>query len=228
MGKPRTLLPLLFIFFFNSTLSFAQYEDGESLVEGKLGAKLDQYMTRLAKFGFSGAMLVAQKGKIILHKGYGWADMARGIPITNATVFDIASLTKQFTAAAILKLEVQNRLKIGDRLSKFLSNVPKDKAGITLHHLLAHTAGLPAELAHEDNFTRERFIAAVLRAPLKTRPGQKYSYSNLGYTLLAAIIEMVSGQSYETFLAKELFEPAGMRHTGFYLDSCKWPPALVA
>ncbi len=228
MGKQRAMLPLLFIFFFNATFSFAQYEAGEGIVEGKLGAQLDQYMTRLAKFGFSGALLVAQKGKIILHKGYGWANVARGIPITNATVFDVASLTKQFTAAAILRLEMQNRLKTGDRLSKFLSKVPKDKAGITLHHLLAHTSGLPAELAQESNFTRERFMAAVLRAPLKTRPGQKYSYSNLGYTVLAAIIEIVSGQSYESFLAEELFQPAGMLNTGFYLDSCKWSPALVA
>jgi len=89
MGKPRALLPLLFIFFFNATFSFAQYEAGESIVEDKLGAKLDQYMTRLAKFGFSGALLVAQNGKVILHKGYGWANRARGIPITNETVFDV-------------------------------------------------------------------------------------------------------------------------------------------
>jgi CubicO group peptidase (beta-lactamase class C family) len=228
MGKTRALLPLLFIFFFNSTLSFAQYEDGESIVEGRLGAKLDRYMTRLARFGFSGAVLVAQKGKVILHKGYGWANIERGIPITNATVFDVASLTKQFTAAAIMKLEMQNRLKTGDRIGKFLPTMPKDKAGITLHHLLTHTSGLPNEFVQESNFTRERFIAAVLRAPLKTRPGQKYSYSNLGYTLLAAVIEIVSGQSYEAFLAEELFQPAGMLNTGFYLDSCKWPAAMVA
>ncbi|MGH7453215.1 MAG: serine hydrolase domain-containing protein, partial [bacterium] len=228
MGKTRALLSLFFIFFFNSTFSFAQYEDGESIVEGKLGAKLEQYMTRLTTFGFSGALLVAQNGKVVFHKGYGWANLERSIPITNATVFDVASLTKQFTAAAILKLEMQSRLKTGDRITKFLPNAPKDKAGITLHHLLTHTSGLPAELAHEDNFTRERFLSTILRAPLKTRPGQKYFYSNLGYTLLATIIEMVSGQSYETFLAKELFEPAGMLNTGFYLDSCKWSPALVA
>jgi len=127
-----------------------------------------------------------------------------------------------------MKLEMQNRLKTGDRLGKFLSNVPKDKAGITLHHLLTHTSGLSAELAQESHFTRERFLSAVLRAPLKTRPGQKYSYSNLGYTLLAAVIEIVSGQSYESFLAEALFQPAGMLNTGFYLDSCKWSPALVA
>jgi CubicO group peptidase (beta-lactamase class C family) len=228
VGKTRALLPLLLIFFFTARLSFAQYENVESIAEGKLGAKLDRCMTRLAKFGFSGALLVAQKGKIILHKGYGWADIERGIPITNETVFDVASLTKQFTAAAILKLEMQNRLKTGDRLSKFLPDVPKDKTGITLHHLLTHTSGLPAELAQESNFTRERFLVAVLRAPLKTHPGQKYFYSNLGYTLLAAIIEIVSGQSYESFLAKELFQPAGMLNTGFYLDPCKWSPALVA
>ncbi|MCI0696854.1 serine hydrolase [candidate division KSB1 bacterium] len=227
-GKQRILLPLLFILFFSSTSSFAQYEYGESIVAGKLGAKLDQYMTRLARFGFSGALLVAQKGKIILHKGYGWANRARGIPITNETVFDVASLTKQFTAAAILKLEMRNRLKTSDRLSKFLSNVPKDKVRVTLHHLLTHTSGLPAELAQESNYSRERFLSAVLHAPLKTNPGQKYSYSNLGYTLLAAVIESVSGQSYEAFLAEELFQPAGMLNTGFYLDSCKWAPALVA
>ncbi len=228
MRKRLALLPLLLVFLITPIAGLAQYREGEIVIAGKPGAQLDQYMTRLARFGFSGALLVAKDGKVILHKGYGRADFARGIPITSETVFDVASLTKQFTAAAILKLEMQNRLKTGDRISKFLPNVPKDKAGITLHHLLTHTSGLPTDYMLGTNLSREQFVAGILRAPLAARPGQKYLYSNAGYTLLAAIIENVAGQSYEPFLTEQLFSPAGMSNTGFYHDTCKWPPALVA
>ena len=106
------------------------------------GAKVDRYLARLQKIGFSGAVLVARNGEVILEKGYGFADRERRIPITPDTVFTVGSITKQFTAAAILKLEMQGKLRVTDRIGKHLPGVPEDKAGITLHHLLTHSAGL--------------------------------------------------------------------------------------
>jgi CubicO group peptidase (beta-lactamase class C family) len=185
-------------------------------------------MTRLAAFGFSGTVLVAEAGKIVLHKGYGWANVDAGIPNSTQTIFDVASLTKQFTAAAILKLEMQHRLKTSDRLGKFFANVPRDKAGVAIHHLLTHTSGLAGGPLPVMNLTREQFVEGILHTALAARPGRKYAYSNAGYALLAAIIEIVTQQPYEKFLTEQLFEPAGMVATGFYEDSLKWSPELVA
>src|SRR5215831_124193 len=104
-----------------------------------IGHDLDQYMERITARGFSGAILVAKDGRIILSKGYGKRG-PRGGNITADTVFDLASVTKQLTAAAVLKLEMQGKLATGDRISKYLPGVPKDKEQITIHHLLTHTA----------------------------------------------------------------------------------------
>src|SRR5579872_4726772 len=108
----------------------------KSVVDGALGEQIDSYLVRLAGFGFSGSVLVAKNGKIVLLKGYGLASQSNEIPNTPDTVYDLASLTKQFTAAAILKLQMAGKLKVGDPISKYLPTVPPDKANITIHQLL--------------------------------------------------------------------------------------------
>lgn len=190
------------------------------VVKGPLGASLDSYLSDLTRFGYSGSVLVAQHGEVILNKGYGLADRARGIPFTSDTLFDIASISKQFTAAAVLRLEMQGKLKVEERLKRFFPDAPPDKAAITLHQLLTHTAGLPETLGLEDEvLPRHAFLKRVWATKLLSPPGQRFLYSNAGYSLLAAVVEVASGKPFGEFLRDQVFLPAGMHHTGFLPDA---------
>lgn len=189
------------------------------VVEGEVGARLDEFLARRQAEGYSGVALVAKDDRLLLRKGYGWADRRGQIPNSPDTVFPIGSITKQFTAAAVLKLEAQGKLAVEDPLSKHLEDVPADKAGVTLHHLLTHGAGFPESLGDDDEpIGREEFVKRALAAPLQFEPGGGYLYSNVGYSLLAAVVERVSGRSYDQFLRAELWGPAGMPRTGYRFD----------
>jgi CubicO group peptidase (beta-lactamase class C family) len=184
------------------------------------GARLDLHMTSLAAAGFAGTVLVARDGEILLHKGYGMADRERKIPCDTETVFDIGSITKQFTAAAILKLEAAGKLSTTDRLDKYFPDAPKDKAGITLHQLLTHTSGLDHGYGEDTDYApRDLAISVFMKMPLLSPPGQKYRYSNPGFSILAAIVEKVTGGSYERYLSDSFFAPAGMTQTGYVLPA---------
>lgn len=198
-----------------------------SRTDAALRDDLDQLMSRLEAYGFSGSLLVARNGKVVIEKGYGWADRERGVAFTAETVFDIGSITKQFTGAAILRLEMDGKLKVTDPISKYFQGVPEDKAGITLHHLLTHSAGLQDVFGDDyEEMPRDRLVKAALASKLLWPPGTRYRYSNAGFSLLAAIVEIVSGQPYETFLHERLFVPAGMTKTGYLAP--RWPPASLA
>src|SRR5690606_23434181 len=133
-----------------------------------------------------------------------------------ATIYDIGSITKQFTATAILKLEMQSKLSTDDKLSKFFNNVPRDKENITIHDLLRHQSGLISNVGGDyDKVSEEDFLNKVFSSKLQFGVGEAFSYSNVGYSLLAMIIEQVSGQDYETYLYKELWKPAKMEMTGY-------------
>ncbi|MBI1853397.1 MAG: serine hydrolase [Planctomycetes bacterium] len=197
------------------------------VVRGDLGRKIDEYLTRITPFGFSGAVLVSMKGEIVIDKGYGFADRSNKIPNTADTAFCTGSLTKQFTAAAILKLEMMGKLDIGDPISKFVDGVPPDKAKITLHHLLTLTAGVIDNTGRDyEEAPRDETVKKILAAPLAFEPGTEMRYSNAAYSLPAAIVEKASGQSYERFLHDQLFEPAGMKWTGYRIP--KWDERVVA
>jgi CubicO group peptidase (beta-lactamase class C family) len=197
------------------------------VVNGELGQKLHQHMIALAEKGFSGALLVAKDGEVAIAKGYGFAHRETKTPFTSTTVFDIGSITKQFTGAAIAKLEMQGKLSADDRLSKFFANVPPDKLEITLHHLLTHTAGLPGDFGGDyEVASREWIVEQALASKLIAPPGKRHRYANSGFSLLAAIVEQVSGQSYETFLREQLWLPAGMKSTGYRLP--RWPTVSIA
>ncbi|MFQ6039068.1 MAG: serine hydrolase domain-containing protein, partial [Candidatus Aminicenantales bacterium] len=196
-------------------------------VRGEMAKRLDEYLTRITPFGFSGACLVAEKGKIVLNKGYGMAVRSEGVPNTHETVFSVGSITKQFTAAAIMKLEMMGKLSPQDSISRFFEDVPPDKKGITLHHLLTHSAGVvPSTGPDYVPASREEVVRKILEAPLEFPPGEQFSYSNAGYTLLAAVVEKVSGKTYEAFLREHLFEPAGMAFTGYRMPD--WSQKVVA
>jgi CubicO group peptidase (beta-lactamase class C family) len=212
---------------------------GSGIIRGNLGQSLDQYLSRLEGYGFSGSVLVAKNGEIYLSKGYGLADRERSIPVTADTLFEGASLNKQFTAAAVMKLEQQGKLRVEDPITKYFDNVPDDKKGITLHHLMTHSAGFPNEFGKPDvDYSenpndyyyqdRDEFVRAFLAAPLEYPTGTKAEYSNPSYSLVAAIIEKVSGQTYESFVQEQLLAPAGLTNTGFYTDLRKWKPEQIA
>jgi CubicO group peptidase (beta-lactamase class C family) len=195
--------------------------------EGDLGRRLDTYLSGIVPFGFSGAVLVAESGEVVLDGGYGLAIRSSATSNTDETVFSTGSLTKQFTAAAILNLEMKGRLETGDAITEFFGEVPADKRGITLHHLLTHTAGLPGSSGFDfDEAGRDDTVRRILETPLEFDPGTEMSYSNCGYTLLAAVVELVSGRPYEQFLSAQLFGPAGMEWTGYRLPD--WDSRVVA
>jgi CubicO group peptidase (beta-lactamase class C family) len=198
-------------------------------VNPDLSKKLDQMLTRYSEYGLSGSFLVAKDNQIILQKGYGLADRDRKVSNTQGTLFEMGSITKTFTAAAILKLEMARKLSVHDPISKYLGEFPKPKAGATIFHLLAHKAGLIVEGANlpSGGKDRDRFVQDMKETPVETAPGEQYRYTNAGFSVLAAIIEKVSGQSYEAFVREQLLKPAGMSNSGFRGDFSPDDPRIA-
>ncbi|MGH2874242.1 MAG: serine hydrolase domain-containing protein [Solirubrobacteraceae bacterium] len=177
--------------------------------------------------GASGTVLVARAGQEIACEGLGWADSAKHIRARCDTAYDIGSATKQFTAAAILKLQMMGRLRVSDPIDEFIDGVPPDKRTITISDLLTMTSGLLDTLGGDyQPLSREDMLDEAMHSRLLSPPGKAWHYSNVSYSILAAIIEKVSGMGYEPFLARYLFRPAGMRHTGYLLPH--WQPGQVA
>ena len=186
------------------------------------------YLQRLEKLGFSGVVLVARGDKTIFAEGFGLADRDHRTRWTPATVSDLGSITKQFTGAAILKLEEEGRLSVTDAIGKYFPGVPEDKAAITLHHLLTHSSGLSDPDAYGDwtPVDTETYLRAALAQPLRFKPGDGFSYSNANFSLLGMIIEKLSGKSYESFVRERLFLPANMSETGYLLP--RWGDGRMA
>jgi len=188
---------------------------------------LDKYLSRVSLFGFSGAVLVAKNGKVALNNGYGLAIRESNIQNTADTVFSTGSITKQFTAAAIMRLDMEDKLSTTDPISGYFENTPRDKEKITLHHLLTHTAGIVNSTGKDyEPTSREEAISRTLEAPLLFKPGTEYDYSNTGYSLLAAVVEIASSKSYEEFLTEVLFKPAAMDCTGYRMP--EWDLKTIA
>lgn len=177
--------------------------------------------------GSSGSLVAAVGGGEAVCRGWGMADRERRTAAGCDTVYDVMSMTKQFTAVAVLTLQMRHELRTSDPISHHLRGVPADKQAITIHHLLTHTAGLVDTLGGDDErVSRAALVAAALDSDLRTEPGAAYHYSNVGYSLLAAIIQLVSGQGYEEYLAEHLFEPASMTRTGYVLPD--WDRSQLA
>jgi CubicO group peptidase (beta-lactamase class C family) len=176
---------------------------------------------------FSGSVLIAQHAHVLLSKGYGFADSAQKTPNGPQTRFSIGSNTKQFTAAAILLLEVQGKLKVTDRICAYIPQCPSAWSVITIKELLTHTSGIPDYLNTVPDFaayagpplTPLQIIAHFRDLPLEFAPGTTWRYSNSGYFLLGYIIEQVSGLSYEAFLQKNILTPLNLRDTGYNHNS---------
>jgi len=199
--------------------SIEAFESQPGAIKGSLGHDIDVAITRLTQAGYSGSVLVAKGGKIVLEKGYGLADREQRILNKPNTLFNVASVSKVFTAAAILQLEEKGRLKTSDRIDKYLGVFPYAKSEATIHHLLTHTSGLVIKGAALDYVSRETFIQSLKNSPIAAKPGEKYQYLNAGYSLLAAIVERASGLTFEEYLRKYIFKPTGMKMTGYVWDS---------
>ena len=180
--------------------------------------KLNALVTKLDSKGFYGTILVAHKDSILFAKGYGFRDAAKQLPNTRKTIFGTGSLTKQFTAAAILKLEMQGKLSVRNKINMYFPQLPSDLKDIQIHHLLTHSAGFPVAIGSDyDAISENEFIDQAFAAAERIKPGSHHEYSNVGYALLSIIIEKVSGISYEAYLKKNLFDPAGLENTGYVL-----------
>jgi prepilin-type processing-associated H-X9-DG protein len=187
-----------------------------------------EYFERLEKMGFAGGLLISKGEQVLLHSGYELADREAGRPWSEDTIATIGSITKQFTGAAILLLQEDGLLDVDDPITAFFSDVPFDKQAITLHQLLTHSSGI-VDIDGPDDWDpidRETFISLAMDQALEFEPGESFAYSNAGYSLLAAIIEKITGNSYETFLRERLFLPAGMKDTGYTLAG--WDYSRVA
>jgi CubicO group peptidase (beta-lactamase class C family) len=169
------------------------------------------------------AVIVIKEGKALIAKGYGLADLEKKIPCTTNTNFRLASVTKQFTAMAVLILAEQGKLSLQDRLPKFFPEFPAWGEAISLHHLLTHTSGL---LDYEDHIPdattiplSDRDVLLILRQQSKTDfpPGAQFHYSNSAYALLALIVENVCGKTFPAFLKDKIFNPLGMTNSIAYV-----------
>lgn len=177
---------------------------------------------KLTQRNFSGVILISQNNKIIFNKAYGKKNSQKNEKNNLNTIFDICSLTKQFTGAGILKLSMQNKLALTDKISKYFDAVPNDKKDITIHQLLTHSSGLTSGIGNDyDIITEENFLKKVFKSKLISPVGKKFNYSNMGYSLLGLIIEKASGKNYETFLNEVIFKPSKMYHTGYVIPNWK-------
>ncbi|HWQ33033.1 MAG TPA: serine hydrolase [Blastocatellia bacterium] len=210
ISRVFSLLALLLLFAF-------------SVPAQEVSAKFDEYLSTLTKQGrFTGSALVARDGRVIFSKGYGMASVELDVPNSPETKFRIGSITKQFTAAAIMLLAERGKLSVNDPVCKYFSDCPAAWSEITIHHLLSHTSGLPnyTSLPSYREYmtvpvTNESLVARFRDKPLDFKPGEKWSYSNSGYFILGIIIEKVTGDTYETFLQKNIFDPLRLKNTGY-------------
>ena len=193
---------------------------GQSEKESK-AIQIDILLTECNSRGiFNGVALVTDGGEIILHKGYGVSDRKEDKHITLSDRFYIGSITKQFTAVLILKLQDQNVLSIGDPISKYLPEFKEDQyKDINIHHLLTHTSGIHnytsfPEFNPSKDYTEKEMIN-LIKTPLVFEPGSKWNYSNSGYYLLGKISERVSKKSYGELMDENIFTPLQMNNTAF-------------
>jgi CubicO group peptidase (beta-lactamase class C family) len=161
---------------------------------------------------FMGSVLVAKKGKVIFSKSYGMADLEWSVPNSSTTRFNIASMTKQFTAASILLFEDRGKLRTDDLVKKYLPEAPASWDKITIYHLLTHTSGIREDAVEYEPGTPDKLVFDD--KPLNFQPGEKWEYINKGYIVLGYLLERISGQTYEEFVQENIFKPLGMNDSG--------------
>lgn len=215
----KLITPLVLLAFLSNTTHAQKLSKGyekkiDSIIQTEFGNKNEP----------GGVFLITQNGKNLYRKAFGKANLELNVNMSPENVFQIGSMTKQFTAVAILILEQQGKLNVTDPVSKYIKDYPNGN-NITIHHLLTHTSGIK-------DFTKMKSIASIAQKEMKPEemvnffknepvdfaPGEKFDYNNSGYVVLGYIIELVSGTSYEGFIKKNIFEKAGMSHSYYASD----------
>jgi CubicO group peptidase (beta-lactamase class C family) len=179
-------------------------------------AQIDKVLTDAAAKGFGGAIIVEQDGKTLLSKGYGFADRERRIPFTPDTIAQIGSITKSQTAAALVTLIAEGKVKLSDPVSKFVPEAPEPGRSRTVAQLASHSSGLLDSCTDDfDQQSEAMLISTCLARPLAYKPGED-NYSNMGYSVLALIVQRVTGKPWEEALRERVWAPLGMKDIGFY------------
>lgn len=181
-----------------------------------VAAKVDALVTReMQRQHIPGVSLAVIKDhQIILAKGYGLANVEHQVPVKAETIFQSGSIGKQFTATAVMMLVEGGKLRLDDKVSKYLTSVPEGWAKIEVRHLLTHTSGLgdyPADFDFYRDYTEDELLERLMKAPLKSQPGEKWSYSNVGYVTLGILVSKVTGRFYGEFLQDRIFKPLEMK-----------------
>jgi CubicO group peptidase (beta-lactamase class C family) len=192
-------------------------------------AGIDHYITtQVNQQTFSGTVLLAKNGRVLLDKAYGWSDEGQQAPTRLTTRFAIGSLTKQFTAMAILLLEDRGQLHVANPVCQYISGCGAAWRAISIQNLLTHTSGIPdylTALSVKPRAPTETLLHYLQRQPLDFPPGSQFRYSNSGYAVLGSVIEDVAGESYADFLQHEIFAPLRLADTG-YLDALPPTPPV--
>lgn len=196
-------------------------------VEDSLLLAVGNYLDWEGENGFSGVVLVKMPGSEPLVRNYGFASLEMEIPNGPDVVYGIGALTKQFTAAAVLKLQMMGKLSVQDPLGHFLPDLSPGLQQVTLHRLLTHSSGLPEEIGSRmEALTREEFLNRIRQLPDQDYSDTTFHYSHVGFNLLGLVIEKAAGMDYEKFLQRYLFKPAGMKRTGFRIPD--WSRCILA
>jgi len=212
---------LVALYLFIIQFALAQKPDASLLTDKQIASKADEYMNESVKIdNFHGAVLVARDGKAIFSKAYGMANYELDVPNKPQTVFHIVSMTKQFTAMAIIILQERGKLSVNESICKYLEDCPTAWQPITIRHLLTNTSGI---VNYHDlpewgkvwtcRQNPKEFIKIFKDKPLEFPPGERFAYSNSGWYLLGLIIEKTSGKDYDEFLEENIFAPLGMKNT---------------
>jgi len=212
----------IFMFSFLINVSCAQTKnEKDSNIEK--ATKINELVSLYSDYeGFNGAILVAHEGEIIYKKGFGLANMEWGISNQVDTKFQIASVTKPFTALLIMQLVAENKLDLHTPITTYLPDYPKENGNqITIHHLLTHTSGTVRDYEsykkikkYPDRQQPKQLVSEFSNLPLEFEPGERFEYSNSGYLILGYIIESITGKSYETVLQEKILGPLKMKNTG--------------
>jgi D-alanyl-D-alanine carboxypeptidase len=192
-----------------------------------LAARIDHLLAATYPAAEPGAAVLVEKdGAVVLRKGYGMANLELGVPIQPEMVFRLGSITKQFTAVAILQLAAQGKLALDDEITRYFPDYPTHGQTITLEHLLTHTSGIKSYTSLEtwrakmrEDLSVAQMIDLFKNEPADFAPGEKWLYDNSGYFLLGAVIEKVTGKPYAQALAETLFTPLGLTHTSYGEDA---------
>src|SRR5688572_21439729 len=180
-----------------------------------LGKRIDSLFTSYLDSSLAGVVLLAEKNEVTFKKAYGYANNESKQVNTVGTLFNVASIGKQFTVYGVLLLEKKGLLSTNDLLTKYIGAFNDARDNITIHQLLIHRSGLIKGGIELDYSTRSKFIESIKKGAIDSIPGKKYRYTNAGYSMLAAVVEIVSGQPFEQYLYENIFKPCKMQNTGY-------------